>query len=47
MLDMTAEELVQHVWVSKEDRTELEIKLAEALARALDAVEDQGFGEHD
>lgn len=44
---MTAEELVQHVWITEGDRTELELKLAEALARAIDAAEAAGFGEHD
>lgn len=42
---LTAEELVQHVWITAPERTQLERKLAEALARVLDEVED--FGKHD
>ena len=44
---LTAEELVQYVWNSAEQRTELEMKLSEALARALDAAPAENFGEHD
>jgi hypothetical protein len=44
---LTAEELVQHVWNTAQERTQLEMLLSEALARALDAAPAENFGEHD
>lgn len=44
--NMTAEELIQHVWVTAEERTPLEIVLAEVITQMIDEHEG-GFGEHD
>lgn len=43
---MTAEELIQLVWVTEEERTPLEHALAERLQHALDALEAD-FGRPD
>lgn len=43
--DMTADELIQHVWVTGGERTKLEHALAERLQQALDSM-DQDFGGH-
>lgn len=42
---LSNEELIHHVDVTVEDRTELEVALAERIARLLDEVES--FGVHD
>lgn len=44
--NMTAEELVQHVWLDADQRTALELELAERLQHALDALEAD-FGRPD
>ena len=46
---MTPEELVQHVWVTAGECTELEQVLAERLSQALDALDgvEPGFGDHE
>lgn len=44
--NMTAEELIQHVWITAEDRTPLELVLAELIAQMLDEHEAD-FGKHD
>jgi len=50
---MTASELVDYVYITLEDRTELENQLAQRLDSALDEVEqlrrnaEPGFGEPD
>jgi len=46
--NMTAEELIQHVWITSEDRTPLELRLAEVINQLLGELEDEGnFGAHD
>jgi hypothetical protein len=39
---LTDEEVIQHVWNTAGERTELEKMLAERLANAVDEVEDSG-----
>lgn len=37
---MTAEELLQHIWITTTDRTALELQLAELVSQLLGEIED-------
>lgn len=46
--NMSAEELIQYVWISTSERTPLELRLAEVINQLLGELEDgENFGAHD